>query len=347
VKNKVKEAIIIAFAVVCSSFQLSAQVSTPIVGFSSLPVRGKSGVNNALSLISINFSRPKAFSGVVGTKSLNGSGQTVITFDQNLFTADQFNGASNPHFFQVKSGTSDGLISQVIATSGTSITLADNLNDILENASTAFDIIPYWTLSTAFPNGAGLKTGTSANVADTISIVDTQSGVVNTYYFHSSNSRWQRGNTDSSNVILAPGVGVLVTRKDPTAVTIIASGTVRTGPVQADVAAAPAGASRSTFIANPYPLPSVTLATSGLFTGNPNTGVVGGTSANTADNVIIFDQNTGAANTYFYHSSSGQWRRGSTDSSNVTIPEGASVIVSRKAGRGAFEWYIPQPAIAN
>ena len=346
-KNMSRKVLIPLISLVAFSFQALAQVSTPIVGFSTLPVRGKTGVNSALSLISINFSRPKAFSGVVGTKSLNGLGQTVITFDQSLFNTDQFNATSSPHFLQVKSGASNGLISQIVATSATSITLADNLNDILQDNNTAFDIIPYWTLSTALPNGAGLKTGTSANAADTISMVDPQTGVVNTYFYHSTANQWRRGNTDSSHVLISPGAGLLVTRKDPASVSILASGTVPAGPIQADIAAASSGASRSTFVANPFPLPSVTLANSGLYTGNPATGVVGGTSANSADNVIIFDPSTGAANTYFYSTSAGQWRRGNTDSSNVTIPEGASVIVSRKAGRGAFEWYIPQPAYAN
>ena len=84
-------------------------VSTPIVGFNTLNVRAKSGANNALSFVSLNLTRPKAHSGIVGTKSLNGSGQTVITFSSSLFTANQFNAVTNRHYFLVKSGANNGL----------------------------------------------------------------------------------------------------------------------------------------------------------------------------------------------------------------------------------------------
>lgn len=337
------------FASFLASFALAttllaqSTVSTPIVGFTTVPVRGKTGVNNTLSFISLNLSRPKAFSGIVGTKSLNGSGQTVITFSTSLFTANQFNASTNKHFFQVKSGGNDGLVSEVVATTSSSITLADNLDPVLDNGITSFDITPYWTLVTALPNGAGLKAGTSATVADTVTIIDPVSGVGNAYFYNSSAGQWRRGSTDSSHVIIPPGGGIMVTRKDSSQVNVQIAGQVRTGPVQADISAAPSSGARQSYVANPFPLNSKTLAQSGLYTGNASTGVVGGTTATTADNVIIIDPATGVANTYFYSTTANQWRRGGTDSSTVTIPDGAAVIISRKANRGAFEWYIPQP----
>jgi len=338
------------FASSLASFALAttllaqSTVSTPIVGFTTLPVRGKTGVNNTLSFISLNLSRPKAFSGIVGTKSLNGSGQTVITFSTSLFTANQFNASTNKHFFQVKSGSNDGLVSEVVATTTDSITLSDNLDSVIDNGITSFDIVPYWTLATALPGGGGLKTGTSATIADNVTIIDSVSGSGNAYFYHSTANQWRRGSTDSSHVIIPPGSGIMVTRKDAAQVNVQITGQVRTGPLQADIAAAPSTGARQSYLANPFPLASKTLAQSGLYTGNPSTGVVGGTTATTADNVIIVDPATGNANTYFYSTTANQWRRGSTDSSTVTIPDGAAVIISRKANRGAFEWYIPQPS---
>jgi len=330
----------LAFA---STLLAQSTVSTPIVGFTTLPVRGKTGVNNTLSFISLNLSRPKAFAGVVGTKSLNSSGQTVITFSTSPFTANQFNASTNKHFFQVKSGGNDGLVSEIVATTTDTITLADNLDTVLDNGVTSFEVIPYWTLATALPNGAGLKTGTSATVADTITVIDSASGAGNAYFYHSTANQWRRGSTDSSHVVIPPGSGIMVTRKDSPQVNIIIAGQVRTGSVQSDIAAGPSSGSRQSYVANPFPLASKTLAQSGLYTGNASTGLVGGSSATTADNVIIVDPSTGSANTYFYNTSVNQWRRGSTDSSSITIPDGAAVIISRKANRGAFEWYIPQP----
>jgi uncharacterized protein (TIGR02597 family) len=343
--NKIKTLTIGTIVLVLGVASVFAQatVSTPIVGFTTLNVRGKSGANNALSYISLSLSRPKAFSGTVGTKSLNGSGQTVITFGSNLFTANQFNASTNRHFFQVKSGSNNGLVSEVVATTANSITLADNLDSIIDNNTTTFDITPYWTLSTAFPAGAGLKTGTSSASADNLTIIDPSSGTGNSYFFNSSANQWRRGTTDSSQVIIPPGSGIMVTRKDAANANLVISGEVRTGPVQADIAAAPSTGARVSYVSNPYPLASKTLSLSGLYTGNPSTGMVGGTSAAAADNLIIIDPATGTGKTYFYNTSAGQWRTGTTDSSNVTIPDGSALIISRKANRGAFEWYIPQP----
>ena len=334
----------VVLSLIGSTVQAQSTVSTPIVGFNTLNVRPKSGANNATTLISLNLSRPKAFSGVVGTKSLNGSGQTVVTFSSNFFTSNQFNASTNRHYFQVKSGANNGLIAEVISTSPNSITLSDNLDQVLEDNTTSFDIIPYWTLSTAFPSGAGLKSGTSATAADNLTIIEIPSGVAQSYFYNSSAGQWRKGITDSSHVVIPPGSGILVTSKDATSLGIVISGQVPTGPVQADIVGGTASSARLTYVANPYPIASRTLALSGLYTGNSSTGVAGGTSATTADNVTIYDPATGVANSYFYNTSAGQWRKGITDSSNVTIPDGAAIVISRKANRGAFEWYIPQPS---
>ena len=313
-----------------------------IVGYTTLNVRGKTGSANAFSYIALNVHRPVALRSVVGTKSLNGSGQSVIATSSSL-TANQFSSSSNKHYVRITSGSNTGLISEIVANDTSSITVADNLDSVLDNGVTQFEVRPYWTLASAFPAGAGLKTGTSATLADTLTVIDPATGAGNAYFYSSSANQWRRGSTDSSSVIIPPGSGIMVTRKDAAAVPIQISGEVITSAIMADVAAGTSSAAKFTFLANPYPTASVSLAQSGLYTGNPATGVAAGSTATLADTVTIFDPSTGAGNAYFYSSSANQWRRGSTDSSNVTIPEGAAVMITRKANRGAFEWYIPSP----
>lgn len=138
-----------------------------------------------------------------------------------------------------------------------------------------------------------------------------------------------------------------MTRKDASAVSIRMAGEVIGSTIQADVASAPATGQRLTYIANPFPVASRTLAQSGLYTGNSSTGVAGGTSSSAADTVTIYDPNSGAALVYYYNTTQGKWLRGATDSSNVTIPEGAAVVITRKNGRPAFDWYIPSPVNLN
>ena len=267
----------------------------------------------------------------------------MVTFSGSPFTANQFNSSTNRHYLQVKSGPNNGLISEIVSTALNSITLADNLDSIIEDNTTLFDIIPYWTLATAFPGGAGLKTGTSAASADNLTVTEIPSGVAQTYFYNSSANQWRKGITDSSHVIIPPGSGLLITRKDVTSVGVVISGQVPTGPTQTDIVAGTASAAKLTYVANPYPIASRTLANSGLYTGNPSTGLVGGTSSAAADNLTIYNPTTGVADTYYFNTSFNQWRKGITDSSNVVIPDGSAIVISRKANRGAFEWYIPQP----
>jgi hypothetical protein len=99
-------------------------------------------------------------------------------------------------------------------------------------------------------------------------------------------------------------------------------------------------------VGSAYPLASKRLADIALYTGNSATGVAGGTSAAAADTVTIYNPATGVGTAYFYNTTANQWRTGLTDASNVTIPDGAAVLVTRKSGRAPFTWYIPQPTMA-
>jgi uncharacterized protein (TIGR02597 family) len=326
------------------SLNAQTTATTDPVGFTTLTVRGKATPTspNVNSFVSLNMARPTAFQGTVGIKSLDGSGRTVITFTGTPFTANQFNGIANAHYVQLTGGSNDGLVSEVVATTSNSLTLVDDINSVITDNTTTFKVVPYWTLSTAFPNGGGLNGGASATPADAVTILPPTGNAL-AYFYNTSANQWRRGTSDSSNVIIPPGAGLLITRKIQGNVSITLAGAVNLGPTEAVVGAASPTAVRNTMLANPYPLPSVTLANSGLYTGNPTTGVAGGASATAADAVVILDPATGNSLSYFYNTSANQWRRGTTDSSNVVIPEGAAVLVTRKAGRGEFSWYIPQP----
>jgi len=315
-----------------------------VVGYTTLNVRGKTGSANALSFIGLNLHRPSVFTGTINSKSVNGSGQSTLSFSSPNFIASQFIGAGNRHYIRITSANANtGLISEIVANDTASITVADNLNAVIDANVSAVEIRPYWTLATAFPSGAGLKSGTSASTADTLSIVDPTSGTVYSYFYSSSNNQWKRGNTDSSSIVIPPGSGILVTRRDVNPVSIVITGEVIGTTIQADVAGGTATSPKSTYVANPFPLASKTLAQSGLYTGNPLTGVVGGTSAATADVVTIYDVSTGTGYAYYYNTSQSIWKRGNTDSSGIVIPDGAAVVITRQKTRGAFDWYIPSP----
>jgi uncharacterized protein (TIGR02597 family) len=139
-------------------------------------------------------------------------GRSVLTVTGSSFTPDQFNGTGNAHYVRLSSGVNAGQISEVIATTATTITVADNLSDVITPGSTSFMVTPYWTLSTAFPSGAGLTGSTSATAADTITIIPP-SGASLTYFYNTTANQWRRGTTDSSNIVIPEGAAVQITRK--------------------------------------------------------------------------------------------------------------------------------------
>jgi uncharacterized protein (TIGR02597 family) len=334
-----------ALAALATSATANTTATTDPVGFSTVVVKGKATPTSANrnTYIGIPMAQSSSYQGVIGTSTVSG-GVTVVTFPSSVFTANQFNGTGNDHYFQVTSGPNNGLVSTVTATSTDSLTLADDISSVLSDNSTTFKVVPYWTLGKVFPNGAGLTGGISATAADTVTIIPPTGGSL-TYFYNTNANEWRRGTTPSSNVIIPPGSGLLVTRKQAGDVNIVVAGAVPLGPVEGIVGAASPTASRNSLLANAFPLPSVTLANSGLYSGDPSTGVAGGISATAADTVVILDPNTGSSLTYFYNTTANEWRRGTTPSGNVTIPEGAAILVTRKAGRGEFSWYAPQPSM--
>ena len=327
--------------------------TTDPVGFTTINVRAKSTAARALTMVVLPMERADAFNGSCtdASFSLDGSNRTVITFASNLFTANQFTGTGNQHYFRLSNGANAGEFSTIISNTANSISLADNLNAVLATTST-FSVTPYWTLGTALPNGGGLQGGTSATGATTDNLfIYNAAFVATTYFYHTTNNRWQTGLSDASNTIIPPGTGFAVERKQNSAVAIVLPGSVPLGSSSVDVNGSTSGtATRNTLVGSAYPLASRRLADIGLYTGNPATGVFAATSAGTAttgaDTVGIFNPATGVQTVYFYHSTNNRWQTGLSDASNVTIPEGAAILISRKSGRAPFTWYIPQPSMA-
>jgi uncharacterized protein (TIGR02597 family) len=268
-----------------------------------------------------------------------------VTFTSNLFTANQFTGTGNQHYFRLSNGGNAGEFSTIVANTANSITLADDLNAVLQTSST-FEVTPYWTLGTALPAGGGLQGGTSAAAADTVTIYNSNF-VGTTYFYNSTAGAWRTGITGSDNVIIPPGSGMAVDRKQASAASIVLAGSVPLGTSAVDVNGSTSGtATKNTMVGSAYPLASKRLADIGLYTGSTSTGLQGGTSAAAADTITIYNPSTGVATTYFYNTTANQWRTGITDASNVTIPEGSAILIARKSGRSGFTWYIPQPTMA-
>lgn len=319
--------------------------NTPVfnlVGITTVEVAAKPLVGDGVNPITVNAVNPAVYKGVVPSASTV-SDRTVLTFPANTFSAGEFTGS--PHYVELQNGGNAGLSSQVLSNSATEIVLVDNLTATVTGGTTRISVHPNWTLDTAFPEGGGLEGATSEGAADNLTIVDPSTGTQTTYYYHSSNERWQTGSSDATGTPIAPDAGLLVTRKDTNSgVTLVFAGSIKTGPAGVYVGG-DNSSDRQTVAAHPFPLDSVTLASSGLYTGSASTGFVGASSEGSADVLQIIDGATSTTNTYYYHTGNSRWQIGGTDASGVKIPEGSSVVLTRRSGGDPFVWYVPQPAM--
>ncbi len=316
---------------------------TDPAGFTTLTIRARTNpAVRAVTLVVLPMERPATFAAGLSNASFstNGGGQSVITFATNYFTNGQFSGTGNQQYFRVANGDNEGDFSTVVTNETNSITIADNLTTILSNQVT-FEVVPYWTLDTALPAGGGLNGGSSAAAADTVALYNTNF-VATTYFYNTTTNQWRTGITFSGNAIIPPGTGMLIDRKTNATASVVVVGNVPLGDSAVDVNGS-TGPTRNTLVGSAYPLSSTNLASLGLYTGNTNTGLAGGSSAAVADTVQIFNPTNGVPTTYFYNTTANQWRTGITDASNIQIPEGAAVLIARKSSRPAFTWYIPQP----
>jgi len=330
-----------------------AAATTDPVGFTTITVRAKINDNRALTMVVLPMERAAAYNGACNgaTFSVNGSGQSVITFSSNVFTADQFTGVGNQHYFRLKNGDNAGDFSTVIANTENSLTLADDFNSVLLQG-TSFSIVPYWTLGTALPNGAGLNGGNTqggpTSSTDNVILYNTNF-TPTTYYWklNASPPSWAVGNTPANNAIIPPGTGFVVDRRTNATASIVLPGTVPLGTSAVAVNGSPtASAARPTLVGSAYPLASKTLSELGLYTGNSSTGLQAASNAGAADNLTIYNPTTGSQTVYYYHSGNNRWQTGNTPAGDVTIPEGSAVLITRKGGRPGFTWYIPQPAMS-
>jgi uncharacterized protein (TIGR02597 family) len=216
-----------------------------------------------------------------------------------------------------------------------------------------YKIYPHWTVGKLFgaTNNVGLLGSTSSATADTIQIWNlAHQGYTTTYYYKTGGfggSGWRSTASTSinvSNAVLYIDDGILIARRGATDVPIKVVGNVKLGSTISTIAS-----NAITIIGNVYPAGQA-LARSGLYTGSATNGLLGSTSSATADNLQIWvPGNQGYTVTYYYKTGGFGgvgWRSTastSADASTNVIPAGASVLVLRRPGNPAFNWYVPQP----
>jgi len=321
-------------------------VTTDPAGFITLLIAGSNGgQSRAFSFLGISMVNPVSYQGTITSV-----GNYSVTDANATWSANEFNGTNGEFFIEITSGPYAGLMADILATdaAGETLTTDDDLSSLLTGGE-LYRIRKHRTLGDVFGenNESGLNGGSSISEADEVSVLNPVTQTFLTYYFKTGGfggTGWRSATdavTDASGTTLYPDQGVLIVRKVSGDISLILTGTVKTGPT-----IVPVGANIN-MLANIYPAGTLTVANSGLYVGNDSLGLAGGETASSADEVRIFDGETFQDLFYKTGGFGGTGWRNSTDAvadaGNTQIPPGSSIYVIRKYGRPAFNWAIPQP----
>ena len=320
-----------------------AQATTDPVGFIDLSVSGPATAGAyTLSLISPTLTQPILWQGAITVIS-----GTTITVGNAPWSANQFNGAAGSHYVEIVSTATpanSGTLSDITGTTASTITTQDNLStraavgDIvrIRKDVTIADLL-------GATNSAGLLS--SAGDATTADEVLIYSGASSTSYFYYTGpglpAGWYNSTTFDSagGIAIAPSEAVVIKRKAVGNVTISFSGSVKTGNTLIPIV-------NGLNVLGTASAKGLTLATSGLYTGNNATGVMPSSAdATTADEIILY---SGTSQTsYFYYTGpglpAGWYNSTSFDSAdNIAIVPGTAFVLRRKGG-APFNWALPSP----
>ncbi len=308
--------------------------ASDIGGFVTVDLLG-----NSDSYVSHAFVRPASTVTLVGSIG----GNIITVSDAPNWIANQFvyasGSQSNTYYVRFTSGAAEGRIYTVTANSANSVTLnlgGDTLAGV--QASDGFSIEPYWTLGTAFPNGAGIfASPTPGNRFTEILLASTNNGVnlsASAVCFFNAGI-WKEvglGNTSENDLVLPLNSHFIVRHNIPTNSTMICVGVVagsklilplRTGTTTA----------QDNYVSLARPLP-ITLSDSGLissgaFSASPLPG-------SRTDELLYFDNTIAARNksaTAVYYYWSGAWRQvgvGTVDVGSTPVFGAGNAAIIRK-----------------
>ena len=313
--------------------------ATDPVGFITVNVAAGSAASPTLSLVSPTLMQAVEWQGAIAT--ITG---TAITVAGTPWTAAQF-GTNGQYFVEVASGASAGAWTDIQSSTTNGLTTLDDLS-AFASPTTAIRIRKHTKLTDflGVNNSAGLKGAASVANADEVLVYDGSNSTVY-WYYDASDAQGPAGwyNTSyqsAANVVIAPHEGVVIRRKGTAPVSFQAMGSVKTGNTYFPV-------KTGLNVLGTVSAYGLTLATSGLYTGNASTGVKGASAVTAADEVTIFS-GSGSTVYWYYDASDAQGPAGWYNTSYVaagTVPiaAGSAILINRKAPGTPFNWPLPSP----
>jgi uncharacterized protein (TIGR02597 family) len=325
--RSIAAAIALTFAAVLSTATAQTTATTIPVGFitKTIPAAGASPSNTVLS---IPLYQTAAFQSAVTATPAPGA--TEVTLNSAAFTTTQF--TTVPHLLRVKTGALAGKFWVVLATPapGNVVSLKEpnggtpGVADAVLTGLVAGDsceILPANTFGSTFGAIPGIGAGTTAGGVAVDNVLVWNGTTYSTYYYHSTNNRWQRATLNATNTIIFPDDAVFFVRKLATALPVTLMGTVPSTAEKTELIG-----SSNNFISNRFPV-DITLGTSGIENAP---GWIKGTTAGASDNVLIW--NGANFTTYYYHSTNNRWQRSTLNATATPLPAAEGFFVVRSAG---------------
>ena len=326
-----------------------AQSSTPSepTGFARISIAAGTGTTKKTSLVSIPLLEDVTITGK-STGRITGVGANTITSTGAGWTAGALSTARAPYLLEITSGAAQGrmlLISTATANTTDTVTIdsgeaarsgdLQNLGIVTgAESGDTYRLRAVDTLGSFFgtPESTLVRGGTSANNADTITIVSNGSSQNYFYNTAANPPRWSRvalGSPDASHTPIPPYAGVQYARIANTPLEFIVTGKVPSGDREVSIKN-----SGVTLLAPFWPV-NQTLADLGI-QNTPNW--TSAASAAAADTVVL--SSGGSVSTFFHDGTN--WKRvalsSPTANTNV-VPVGASIMINKKGAAGGYASY--------
>ena len=360
-------------AAAATGMALGQTAYTTPVGYVTVPLPGKATPtsSNRLQIASQQLLPPGAteFAGVAESFAGN-----VLSDTQGTWAAGSYVNAAPPsgfpaysHLVEITSGPLTGTLSWITGSAANTITTFDNISAAGPNAS--YRVVKAFTISSLFgtpPPATALAGSSSAALADTVQIFNSFANSYTTFYYKNAGAvggtGWRTSASNSldvSSVAIHPtDSGLVITRKQVGDGSVVIAGEVKRGATDVLIRGkAGTGPTNVTLniVQAPIPVDQLSLGTSGLYTGSPTTGLLGGSSAATADNVLIFNATTNTYTTYYYKNAGAVggtgWRTSasnSVDVSSTILPSISAILIQRRGATATdFTWEIPQVAVGQ
>jgi uncharacterized protein (TIGR02597 family) len=323
---------------------VAANVTTEPSGFYKVTLAGSSD-----TFVSLPFVRPKAACGLVQSAS----GNVVTVNGSPGWTTDQFVYSAgiqpDSHYIYFRNGAKEGRYYPITANGPASLTLnlsGDTLAGV--SGSDRFDIIPYWTLATIFPNGQGINISpTPGNRPTEVFIHDVNAVGIDltaSRIYYLGPGGWRQlgqGTANKNDDVLLPDAYITVRHNIAGNTTLTLRGSVLMSKWALPLATHPSS-KQDNPVSLPRPVP-VSLTQSGLFqSGAFNASP---TPGNRTDELFTFDNTlTGidrtASKIYYYWN--GAWRRlgaGTADvGAEIVFAPATTAIIRKNLGASTPLW---------